>query len=395
MNYTRTKISCYLGYFVQAIIVSFLPLLFVTFNRDYGISYEKLGTLAIITFAVQLAVDILSVKLLKYIGYRGGAVLAHLTAALGFIMLALLPQIMDNKYLAIALSCVIYSIGGGLIEVIISPIIEYLPSGNKAAQMSLLHSFFCWGEVLTVIGATLLFILIGRENWWYVSFIWAAISLVNMLLFIKTPIIEPESGSKYAANSGMLRSYEFYLVMLLMLAAGAAEISVSQWASAFAEMGLGLSKAAGDLLGPCSFAVLMGVGRLLYGIYGGRIKIERAIFFCALLCLGCYVLLFLDIHPAVSLIACALCGLSVSVMWPGTLSLGSARFPLGGTLFFGCAAAFGDSGCSIGPFIMGAITERFSMQTGFIVCAVFPAVIIAVSAHFLKYSCKKRQNVLK
>lgn len=397
VNYTRTKISCYIGYFVQAIVVSFLPLIFVTLNTNYGISYGKLGSLAIVTFVIQLGVDILSVKLLKYIGYRWGVIIAHFCSAAGFIMLAFLPRIIPDTFTAIALSCVVYSVGGGLIEVIISPIIEYLPtkSENKAAQMSLLHSFFCWGQVLTVVVTTLLFLWLGRENWQNIALIWSGISIVNMFLFIKVPIINPDSGEQERAQKQILRTPMFYIVMLLMLAAGAAEISVSQWASAFAEEGLHLTKTVGDLLGPCLFAIFMGCGRLFYGIYGSRIKIERVMLACGIISFICYILMFLNINPVISLAACALCGLSVSVMWPGGLSIGAARFSGGGTLLFGLAAAFGDSGCSVGPWLMGVTTERFSMQTGFLFCSIFPLIIIACALYFLKYGCKKGKNVLQ
>lgn len=395
MNYTRTKISCYLGYFIQAIIVGFLPLLFVTFNTHYGISYEKLGALAVITFAVQLLVDVLSVRLLKYIGYRFGAVLAHLTATVGFIMLSVLPNVMYNKYLAVVLSCIVYSVGGGLIEVIISPIIEYLPTRNKASQMSLLHSFFCWGSALTVLVTTLMFFLLGRENWRYVSYLWAAISFINLLLFIKAPIVEPETEKQEKTYSKMLSSPVFYAVMLLMFASGASEISVSQWASAFTETSLGLSKAAGDILGVCAFAVLMGIGRLFYGVRGDKIAIEKAMLIGGIVCFGCYILLFLNINPSISLIACAFTGLSVSIMWPGALSIGAKNFKNGGTLLFGLAAAFGDTGCSVGPFFMGVAAERSTFSNGFLLCSIFPLMIIGCSLYFLKYGCKTDKNVLK
>lgn len=385
-KYTKTKIACYTGYFVQAIIVGFLPLLFVSFNRDYGISFEKLGALAVFIFVVQLGVDLLSVKFLKYIGYRGGALLAHVTASAGFIMLAFLPEIMADKYLAVVLSSIVFSVGGGLVEVIISPIIEYLPvrEENKAAQMSLLHSFFCWGTVITIFLTTVLLGVLGRENWRYISLLWAAVSAVNIILFSFVPIVEPSEREQQKAQKEILRSPVFYAIMLLMLSAGAAEISVSQWASTFAETGLRLSKTTGDLLGPGIFAVLMGAGRLLFGIYGTRLKIERVMLLSGLLCFTSYILIFLNINAVVSLAACALCGLSVSIMWPGALSLGAKKFPLGGTLLFGAAAAFGDTGCSVGPYLMGVMTERGSMPLGFLVCSIFPLLIIALSLYFAR-----------
>ncbi len=381
-KYTKTKFACYIGYFVQAIIVGFLPLLYVSFNRNYGISYSRLGALSVVIFVVQLGVDIISVKLIKYIGYRGGAVLAHIAASAGFIMLAVLPQLMADKYLAIVLSSIVFSVGGGLIEVIISPIIEYLPTKpeSKAAQMSFLHSFFCWGSVLAIVLTVVLLRAFGRENWGYISLIWAAVSAVNIAGFLFVPIIEPPHSDEQGAGTGILRSPKFFALMLLMFAAGASEITVSGWASTLAETGLGLSKTVGDLLGPCIFAVMMGIGRLTYGLYGSRIKIERVMLLGGVLCFSGYILLFLNISAAVSLAACALCGLSVSIMWPGALSMGAKAFPLGGMLLFGAAAAFGDTGCSVGPYLMGLLTERVGMSVGFLVCSIFPLMVIMIVA---------------
>lgn len=384
MNYKITKISCYTGYFVQAIIINFLPLLFVSLNTDYGISLSRLGALSVITFAVQLGVDLLSVKFLNYLGFRGGAVLAHFMSALGLIMLGVLPVIIGNTFLAVALSVVVYSIGGGLIEVIISPIIEYLPSKNKAAQMSFLHSFYCWGQLLTVLITTVLFLLFSRSNWRYIAFLWSAVPLINMFVFIKVPIIEPRGEVAEESDKTAVKTPFFYILLLLMLSAGASEIAVSQWSSTFAEMGLGLTKSLGDLLGPCMFALLMGVGRLFYGIYGAKIKIEKVMLLCGIMCLVAYIALSLEVGASVKLAAMALCGLSVSVMWPGTISITAARFKGSGTAVFALLAAAGDIGCSLGPWIFGLIAERHSMSFGFIVSAVYPVIIVAVILVALK-----------
>lgn len=378
MNYRLTKISCYIGYFVQAIVINFLPLLFVSLNTDYGISLSRLGSLAVITFAVQLCVDLLSVKFLKYLGFRGGAVLAHFMSALGLVMLGILPAIMENTFLAVALSVVAYSVGGGLIEVIISPIIEYLPTKNKAAQMSLLHSFYCWGQLLTVLITTLLFLIFSRGGWRNIAFLWAVVPLINMFLFLRAPIIEPTAEAAEELDRSTLKTPFFYILLLLMLSAGASEIAVSQWSSTVAEMGLGLSKSVGDLLGPCMFALLMGVGRLFYGIYGAKIKIEKLMLFCAVLCLVSYIILASPLSVYYKLIAMALCGLSVSVMWPGTISITAARFKGSGTAVFALLAAAGDIGCSLGPWIFGMVADRAGMSTGFIVSALYPAIIVAV-----------------
>lgn len=384
MNYKITKISCYIGYFVQAIVINFLPLLFVSLNTDYGISLSRLGALSVITFAVQLCVDLLSVRFLKYLGFRGGAVLAHFMSAFGLVLLGVLPGVMDNTFLAVAISVAHYSVGGGLIEVIISPIIEYLPSKNKAAQMSFLHSFYCWGQLLTVLITTVLFLVFSRSGWRYIAFLWAVVPLINMLLFLKVPIIEPTAEVAERADKKAIKAPFFYILLLLMLSAGASEIAVSQWSSTFAEMGLGLSKSAGDLLGPCMFAFLMGVGRLFYGIYGERIRIEKVMLFSAILCLFAYIILAVPLWSGFKLAALALCGLSVSVMWPGTISITAARFKGSGTAVFALLAAAGDIGCSLGPWIFGVVAEGSGMNAGFVVSAIYPAVIVAVMAFNIK-----------
>lgn len=378
MNYKLTKISCYIGYFVQAIIINFLPLLFVSLNTDYGVSLSLLGTLSVITFVVQLVVDLLSVKLLKLIGYRGGAVLAHFMSALGLVLLGFLPTLISNTFLAVALSVMIYSIGGGLIEVIISPIIEYLPSKNKAAQMSFLHSFYCWGQLLTVLVTTVLFLLFSRSNWRYIAFLWAVVPFINMFIFIKAPIIEPTVEKADKTDKKAIKAPLFYILLLLMLTAGASEIAVAQWSSTFAEIGLGLTKSSADLLGPCLFAALMGIGRLFYGIYGGKIKIEKIMLICGIMCFMAYIILSLDFGTSIKLVAMALCGLSVSVMWPGTISITASCFKNSGTVVFALLAAAGDIGCSLGPWIFGMVADRYSMSGGFMVSAIYPAIIVAV-----------------
>lgn len=395
MKYTITKTACYISGFIQAVNISFLPLLFVNFNENYGISYESLGALVVFSFVLQLGVDLISVPLLRLIGYRVAALFGNILSAIGFIMLAILQKCMDSTYLAVILSTVVYSLGSGLIEVIMSPIIEYLPTRNKAAQMSLLHSFFCIGQVLTVVITTLFFVVFGRENWQYIALIWAALGIVNALLFTKSPIIDPEKTKHSFSKKEILLSPVFYAVMFLMFAAGASEIAISQWASAFAEAGLGLSKTLGDLLGPCAFAVFMATGRLLYAVIGRKVKIEIAVLVFGTMLFGCYILLFLSESPVLSLIACALSGLFVSIMWPGSLSIGAKHFTGGGTLLFGLAAAFGDIGCAIGPYIMGFMTERSTMQSGFLVCSIFPLIIVICALYFLKYSCNIQKNMLK
>lgn len=378
MNYTLTKISCYIGYFVQALIINFLPLLFVTLNTDYGLSLSLLASLSVITFLVQLATDLISPVIIQKIGMRGGAVAANLLSFLGLLLLGVLPNFIQNTYLAVLISVIIYSVGGGLIEVVISPIIEYLPTRNKAAQMSLLHSFYCFGQLLTVAISTLIFFLFSIRNWQYLAAAWSIVPLINMFLMLKAPIVEIETEKAQKSDRKTLKTPLFYLFLALMLCAGASEIAVSQWSSTFAEITLGLQKNVGDLLCPTLFALFMGIGRLLYGIYGEKIKIETVMLYCSALCFISYLLIALPLPTAFKIPGILLCGLSVSVMWPGTISLTAKRFKNSSAKIFSFLAAAGDIGCSIGPFIIGIAAERIGLSPAFFFGAAFPMLLFVI-----------------
>lgn len=382
-NYSVTKVASYIGYFVQAIILNFLPLTFVSLIEN-GISLDKIGLLITITFLVQIAVDLISIKIIKLLGLRGGVLIAHIMAAVGLIMLGILPSVMENTFLSLLISVTVYSVGGGLIEVVISPIIEYLPTRNKESQMSLLHSFYCWGQLLTVVITTVIFLCIGRENWKYAAFFWAVVPILNFFLFLNAPICEMENKKETKKSESITRRPLFYVLLCLMLCAGASELAVSQWSSTFLELGIGIDKATGDLLGPSVFALLMGIGRLLYSIMGYRLNINRAMLFCGSLCFICYITLFISRNPIISLIACAVTGFSVSIMWPGTISIAAARFEKGGALLFGLLAAFGDIGCSLGPWIFAVTSQKYGMHLGFLSGAVFPFTIVIFCLLFIR-----------
>lgn len=395
-KYFKTRIACYIGYFIQAIINNFLPLLFVTFNTRYNISYDKIGTLIVINFCVQIAVDICSIKLIDLLTYKGAVLTAHICAAVGLIMLGILPQIMGNTYLAIILSIITYAVGSGLIEVIISPLIEYLPGKRSAARMSFLHSFYCWGQMLTILISTLLFAVWGLKNWHIIAMLWAIVPTVNFFVFLRAPIVVPKSEQKGGTRDKVFTHPFFYLMFVVMLCAGASEISASQWASTFAEQGLNLNKSVGDLAGPCAFALLMGVGRLLYGLFGQKLNVYKLLLWASALCLTCYLVIAFSGNPVLSIIFCALCGISVSVMWPMSLSMASLRFNNGGAPMFGVLAAAGDLGCSVGPWLIGIISSKATLQDGFLVSSVFPSVMIIFMVYcIVKFCCTKRKNVLK
>ena len=382
LNYRHTLYACCVGYITQAIVNNFLPLMFVLLNTSYGISTGRLGLLVTINFVIQMVVDYLSAKYTEKIGYRRLVVFAHISSALGLVLLGLAPMIApDNIYAVIILSIVLYAVGGGIIEVLISPMVEALPMDNKAGTMSFLHSFYCWGHVGVVLVSTLAFTIFGIENWYWLSMVWAIIPALNAFAFAKLPIyiFGEEQGSEKVGN--LFKNKLFWLFIVLMLCAGASELTMSQWASYFTEIGLGVSKTMCDLLGPCSFAVFMGISRVVYGKISHRVEVSKFIIVSGALCVFSYVLTTLSPIPVLSVIGCALCGFSVGIMWPGVLSLAAKNCAKGGTAMFAFLALAGDVGCSTGPTIAGYVSQAlgstdFAIKMGLLGIAVFPIIMI-------------------
>lgn len=376
-NYKHTFFASYAGYFVQAIINNFLPLLFLTLQNTFSLSYDKISLLIVINFGIQLCVDLLSAYFIDKIGYRVSVVGAHIFATIGLAGLSVFPFIM-NPYAGIILSIVIYALGSGLIEVIISPLVEACPSDSKAGAMSLLHSFYSWGQMSVVLLSTLFFKVAGIDNWRILALIWACIPLINGVYFSFVPIPTILSENKGMGIKNLLKTKLFYVAGLIMLCAGASELAMSQWASAFAESGLGVSKTVGDLLGPCLFAVFMGAARLLYSKLSDKIPLTTVMAASAALCIVSYLVAGLSPVPIVSLLACGLCGLSVGVMWPGTFSLAAEKIPTGGTAMFALLALFGDLGCASGPALVGRMATIFGddLSKGLLFGVTFPAVMI-------------------
>lgn len=378
MSYKTTIVSCFVGYVVQAIVNNFVPLLFVTLQGTYDIALSQITTLVTVNFATQLLVDLLATKFVDKIGYRLSIVIAHVTSAAGLILLTVLPDIM-NPFGGILISVVIYAIGGGIIEVLISPIMESCPTDNKEKAMSLLHSFYCWGHVGVVLFSTIFFHTAGIENWRILAFVWALIPIVNGIIFLKTPIAQLiENGEKGMSLRELFQSRIFWVLMIMMVCSGASEQAVSQWASAFAEQGLGISKSAGDLAGPMMFAVLMGSARMIYGKYGEKMNLNKFMKLSSILCIISYLLICLTPSPILSLIGCGLCGLSVGIMWPGTFSKASVALKTGGTAMFALLALAGDLGCSGGPTLVGMISNLAGnhMKMGILAAIIFPVIMI-------------------
>ena len=379
-NYQRTIYACFVGYIVQAIVNNFVPLLFLTFEGTYGIEMGRITMLITINFGVQLVVDLLSAGFVDKIGYRISIVLAHLFSAAGLAGLVFLPGILPDAYTGLCISVVIYALGGGLIEVLISPIMESCPTDNKEKAMSLLHSFYCWGHVGVVLVSTLFFHLAGIENWRILTLLWVVIPVANGIVFLKSPIAPLiEEGESGLSMKELFRNKMFWLFLLMMLCAGASEQAVSQWASTFAEQGLGVTKTIGDLAGPMAFAILMGSARAFYGKFGDRLNLDRFMLASGVLCAFSYLCIALAPSPVVSLAGCGICGLSVGIMWPGSFSKASAAIRNGGTAMFALLALAGDLGCSGGPTLVGYVSSAAAdnLRIGILAAIVFPVLLIA------------------
>lgn len=386
-DFRHTIAASYIGYITQAIVNNFAPLLFVTFHRTYGISLSRIGLLVTINFVTQILVDLFSAKFTDRIGYRINAVLAHVFAAVGLVLLGILPEFTPDPYIGISIAVVIYAIGGGLTEVIISPIVEACPTDKKGAAMSLLHSFYCWGSVLVVLVSTLLFNTVGLSSWKIIAALWAIIPACNAVYFCFVPINSLADEGRGMTITALLKEKVFWVLALLMVCSGASELAMSQWASALAETGLHVSKTAGDLAGPCFFAILMGSGRVLHARVAERFSLTGYLSACAVLCMISYLIVSFSPLPALSLAACGVCGLSVAAMWPGTFSISSKVCPQGGTTIFALLALAGDIGCSSGPTMVGFISSALqdNLKLGLLSAIIFPVLMLAGLAACRKY----------
>lgn len=383
-TYQSTKYACYAGYTVQAVINNIAPLLFVIFSDKFGITLERLALLITINFAAQMIVDVTSVKYVDILGYRFIASASQALAFIGLASMAVLPNILPDPYTGIAISIVCCAVGSGLTEVIISPIIDSIPGEKKTSEMSLLHSFYCWGQVLTVLVTTILIKIIGRDYWFAIPAVWAVIPLANSINFLSVPLTKTLSKEERTPIGRLLISKQFISSIIIMICAGASEIAMSQWSSYFAETGLKISKMTGDLLGPCLFAVFMGLGRTIFGFNGEKVNIKIMLSLSAVICAICYIGTSTVKSPIISLLFCALTGLSVSIMWPATFSLTSKMFPKGGGSMYGLLAFAGDTGCTLGPWFVSFMTLRINqgmadgeaLKKGLGFGALFPLIMI-------------------
>ena len=377
-NYQKTKTACYLGFITQAIAANFAPLLFLKFHNDYGISLGNIALISTVYFFTQLLIDLFCAKFVDRIGYRVSIVISEVFSAVGLIGLAFLPDLLPDAFAGILISVTIYAMGCGLIEVLASPIVEACPFENKEATMSLLHSFYCWGAVGTIAVSTLFFAMFGMDSWRWLAVIWALVPAINIYNFVTCPIVPIVEEGQGMGIRQLGKRPLFWVAICLMVCAGASELAMAQWASAYAEAALGLSKTVGDFMGPCMFAVTMGISRVIYGRFGEKLNLIRFMIGSGALCVICYLLASLSSNPVMGLIGCVLCGFSVGIMWPGTISISSQKFPTGGTAMFALLAMAGDLGGSIGPAVVGRVTQYAgdNIRVGMGVGLIFPVVLI-------------------
>lgn len=384
LSFKYTKLACYCSYISSAVAINFPPILFIFFHKQFGLSLINLGALISLNFGVQMATDIIGANIIeKKITYRQAATAANALVCAGLLLLGILPIFMKTKFLALIIATIVYSIGCGLLEVIISPITEAIPESEKASNMALLHSFYCWGQMVAVLLTTVLLFVSGNDNWWLISILWASIPAFSAILFSIVPI-NTLPKEKESSSFALFKNKFFILFLLLMTASGAAEISVAQWASMFVETSLGVTKTIGDLLGPCMFALLMGISRVIYAKYSQKLNLYKYIVICALVCVAGYLVAVFSPNQYLSLAAIGVIGFSVGIMWPGTLSLASSRFPLGGATMFAYLAIFGDIGCTVGPALAAAVSEKVSLfasplKAGIAACTIFPVLVIVLT----------------
>lgn len=377
-KYRKTLIACYLGFVTQAICANFAPLLFITFHKTYGISFSRLALISTVFFFTQLLVDLVCAKIVDYIGYRTCVVAAEVTSGLGLLGLGFFPDIMPTPFSGIILGVIVYAIGSGLTEVLVSPIVEACPFENKEGAMSLLHSFYCWGSVGVILGSTIFFGIFGLDSWKFLALIWAIIPIYNIYNFATCPIEQLVEDGESMTMSQLFKTSLFWIFIILMVCAGSSEIAMAQWASAFAESALHVSKAVGDLAGPCGFAICMGISRVLYGKYGEKVDLTVYMVGSGILCLICYLVAGLATLPILGLIGCAACGFSVGIMWPGSISISARILPKGGTAMFALLALAGDLGGAVGPAIIGNVSQSAgdNLQAGVLAGIGFPIVLV-------------------
>lgn len=411
-NFKHTLVACYTGYIVQAIVNTLSPLLFIIFNEQLGLSLTEISILITVNFIIQISMDVASTFFINVLGYRKSVIIAEFLATVGLLSMAMFTVCIPNKFVALLASTALMSMGGGIIEVVVSPIVEAIPGDEKASAMSILHSFYCWGQLAVVLLTTLFLAIFGMGAWIALPILYAIVPAIGALMFTIVPVNQLEAGEKASSIKKLIRQKGFWLMVIIMVCAGASEVSMAQWGSLFAEVTLGIPKSLGDLLGPSVFAICMGLGRIIFGRVADKIRIERWICASFALCILAYLVTTLFDMPIIASVGFALCGISVAILWPGTYSLGAREISYGGTLIFALFALSGDIGCALGPDLVGIVSDAVSadgngflsalisgsgisagLRTGLLLASVFPAVgFIASLILSIRLSKNKKLN---
>lgn len=378
-NYRGTILACYTGNFVQAVILNVTPILFLPLMALYGLHFEQMGRLVLVNFITQLAVDLACGRPVDRFGMRPFIVGGHLCAAAGLLVFAAAPLLFgENIYLGLVIGTMLFSGGGGLLELLLNPIVSALPGDENSSTLSFMHSFFSWGHMVVVVVTTLLVLVLGQERWYVAPLVWSIFPIINAVNFSRVPLVPAVHEEKRTRLNKLLSRRFFIVCMAAMLLSGAIEVTMSQWASSFLESAIGIPKVVGDVAGVCMFACMMGVGRAIYGKYGARFNLYAAMLGGATLCTVSYLAAGLSGNPVVCVLACALCGLGVSVMWPGCVALAAGTYPLAGATMFALISGAGDGGSSFGPWMVGMVADRASggLQLGLLLASVFPALML-------------------
>ena len=356
-SYKSTIAACYIGSFVQAIIVNTTPILFIPLREQFGLTFQQMGLLVLINFISQVGCDILFSNAIDKYGFRRFVVAAHGLAVVGLVLFAASPLLFDRPFAGFVTATIIFSGSGGLLELLLSPIVNAIPTDEKAGAMSVLHSFYSWGQAAVILLTTVLLFVFGRAWWQWIILIWTLVPLFNFFFLMRVPFAPNVPEEQRQGMDKILLKPFFIAALATILCGAAAELCISQWASAYLEEAMRLPKVVGDVGGVCLFAVMMGVGRLFYGMYGKKINVSLMMLIGTVGAAACYITVALSGTAVLSLLACGLCGLCVSLLWPGTLVVASEHYPLAGAWMFAILAA-GDIGASAGPWLMGVVAEQ-------------------------------------
>ncbi len=391
-NFKLTRFGCYICFIIQAIIINFPPVLFLIFSNSYSIPLSKITLLVIINFVCQFVMDSLSALFSSKLNYRVMVLTANVFSTAGLILLGILPDILPDPYIGLVIATLICAIGSGLIEVMGNPIMQSCPKEKEGFSMGLLHSFYAWGHLGTILVSTFFLLTFGEESWRIMSFIWALVPTANIVIFLFAPIEQPSPEmEKTSSLSSLAKTEMFWLFIFLMLLAGACEQGIAQWASAFAETALLTTaipkesvKLIGDLLGPCFFALTMAISRMVYPKICERLDLRKTMILSSSLCAVCYISAGLSQDPFIALIGCGICGLSVGIMWPGTLDLAAKSCTFVGTALFAMLSLAGDVGCTTGPALVGFAADALGgdLKTGLLLGAILPILLVLALIFF-------------